>query len=86
MKFFRMIHRGFCLAAVLAVLVSVCVAEGAFEIADEGLDLTETVSVHYPVRRHGRRVQLRCIRRRHGGQHAEHVCMDSCFRGSPGRS
>ena len=49
MKFFRMIHRGFCLAAVLAVLVSVCVAEGAFEIADEGLDLTETVSVHYPV-------------------------------------
>ena len=49
MKFFRMIHRGFCLAAVLAVLVSVCVAEGAFEVADEGLDLTETVSVHYPV-------------------------------------
>ena len=49
MKFFRMIYRILCLAAALAVLASACAAEDAFEIAEEGLDLTETVSVHYPV-------------------------------------
>lgn len=46
MKFFRRI---LCLAAALAVCACAAGAEGLFEITDEGLDLTETVSVHYPV-------------------------------------
>ena len=49
MKRFRMIRRLFCLAAVLAVLGSACAAEEAVGIAEEGLDLTETVSIRYPV-------------------------------------
>ena len=49
MKFFRLVHRILCLAAVLTVLTAACAAEGTFEVADEGLDLTETISVHYPV-------------------------------------
>ena len=49
MKFFRTIHRIVCLAAALLVFVSACTAEGAYEIVNEGLDLTETISVHYPV-------------------------------------
>ena len=49
MKFFRTIRRILCLAAALTVLLSVCAAEEEIEIAEEGLDLTETVSVHYPV-------------------------------------
>ena len=46
MKFFRRI---FCMAAALTVFACAAGAEGLFEITDEGLDLTETVSVHYPV-------------------------------------
>ena len=49
MKFFRMIRRIACLTAALAVFMSACLAEGAFEIAEEGLELTEELSVHYPV-------------------------------------
>ena len=49
MKFFRMIRRTLCLAVALAAAVSACGAEGTFEIADEGLDLTDEISVHYPV-------------------------------------
>lgn len=46
MKFFRRI---LCMAAALTVFACAAGAEGLFEITDEGLDLTETVSVHYPV-------------------------------------
>ena len=46
MKFFRRI---LCMAAALTVFACAAWAEGLFEITDEGLDLTETVSVHYPV-------------------------------------
>lgn len=56
MKFFRTIRRILCLAAAMLVFTAACFAEetsgagtGMPEIADEGLDLTETVSVHYPV-------------------------------------
>ena len=49
MKFFRMIRRMLCLAAATAVFACAAGAEGLFEVADEGLDLTETVRVHYPV-------------------------------------
>ena len=49
MKIFRTIRSVLCLAAVLLAFVSVCAAEEAFEVTEEGLDLTETVSVHYPV-------------------------------------
>ena len=49
MKFFRTVYWILCLTAAMAVLVSACAAEDAYEIADEGLDLTETVSIHYPV-------------------------------------
>ena len=53
MKGFRMIRRIACMAAALALLLSACCAEGAFEAAEEGLDLTETVSVRYPAVRGG---------------------------------
>ena len=46
MKFFRRI---LCMAAAAAVFACAAGAEGQFDMADEGLDLTETVSVHYPV-------------------------------------
>lgn len=49
MKLFRTIRRILCMTAALAVMMSVCVAEETYGTADEGLDLTETVSVHYPV-------------------------------------
>ena len=49
MKFFRMIRRILCLTAAMVVFAAACTAEGVFEIADEGLDLMEEVSVHYPV-------------------------------------
>jgi hypothetical protein len=49
MKFFRTIRRIVCLTAALAVFASACLAEGTYEIAEEGLELTEELSVHYPV-------------------------------------
>ena len=49
MKFFRTIHRILCLTAALLVFASACAAEEAFGIGEEGLDLTESVSVRYPV-------------------------------------
>ena len=49
MRFFRMIRRIVCLAAALLIFASACMAEGTYEIGTEGLDLTETISVHYPV-------------------------------------
>lgn len=49
MRFFRTIHRIVCLAAALLVFMSAGTAEEAYEIGNEGLDLTETISVHYPV-------------------------------------
>ena len=49
MKRFRMIRGILCLAAALLAAVPAGGAEGAFEIADEGLELTETVSIYYPV-------------------------------------
>ena len=49
MKFFCSIRRMICLTGALLAAVSVCAAEEAFEIADEGLDLTERISIHYPV-------------------------------------
>ncbi len=49
MKFFRTIHRILCLTAALLVFASACAAEEAFQIGEEGLDLTDSVSVHYPV-------------------------------------
>ena len=51
MKRFRMIRGILCLAAALLAAVPAGGAEGAFEIADEGLELTETVSIYYPVLR-----------------------------------
>ena len=49
MKFFRTIRRIACLTAALAVFASACLAESAYEIAEEGLELREELSVHYPV-------------------------------------
>ena len=49
MKFFRTIRRIACLTAALAVFASACLAEGVYEIAEEGLELREELSVHYPV-------------------------------------
>nr|AHF24783.1 hypothetical protein [uncultured bacterium Contig1495] len=49
MRFFRTIHRIVCLAVALLVFISAGAAEEAYEIGNEGLDLTETISVHYPV-------------------------------------
>ena len=46
MKFFRKV---LCLTAALMVCVSGCGAEGAFQAEDGGLDLTETIRIHYPV-------------------------------------
>ena len=48
MKFFRTIHRMICLTAALLVFVSACAAEEWPVIGDEGLDLTEAISIHYP--------------------------------------
>lgn len=49
MKIFRTIRRTLCLIAALLVFVSACGAEEAFVIGDEGLDMTDLISVHYPV-------------------------------------
>ena len=46
MKFFRKV---LCLAAALLLCASDCGAEEAFTLEDGGLDLTETVRIHYPV-------------------------------------
>ena len=46
MKFFRRI---LCLAAALMICAFGCGAEEAFTVEDGGLDLTETVRIHYPV-------------------------------------
>ena len=59
MKLFRMIRGILCLAAALLAAVPAGGAEGAFEIADEGLELTETVSIYYPVVTGGRDEALR---------------------------
>ena len=48
MKFFRLIRRTVCLTAVLLLAVSACLSEGAITAEDEGLTLTEELSVHYP--------------------------------------
>ena len=48
MRFLYRIRRVCCLCLLLAVTVSAALAEGVPEAADRGLDLTETVSVHYP--------------------------------------
>ena len=48
MKFFLMIRRIFCLAAVMLVIASACGAEEAFVIEDTGLELSEALSIHYP--------------------------------------
>lgn len=48
MKRTPLIRRCFCLVLLLAVLVSPALAEQTPETEDRGLDLTETVSVHYP--------------------------------------
>ena len=49
MKFFRMIRLTVCLIAALLLFISVCPAEEAFDMEDAGLDLTDMLSVHYPV-------------------------------------
>ena len=49
MMIFRTIRRILCLTAALLVFVSACGAEEAFVIGDEGLDMTDSISVHYPV-------------------------------------
>ena len=48
MKFFRRIYRVIYLAVALTVCASACRAEEAFVIQDTGLDLTESLSIHYP--------------------------------------
>ena len=49
MKFCRLIRLTICLVAAMLLFISACPAEEAFLAEDTGLDLTETVSVHYPV-------------------------------------
>lgn len=49
MKYFCLIRRMICLAAAMLTAVSVCGAESAFTAEDAGMDMTETVSIHYPV-------------------------------------
>ena len=49
MKFFRMIRRMFCLTAALLVLPISVGAETAFSVEDAGLDLNDTLSIHYPM-------------------------------------
>ncbi len=49
MKFFHTIRRILCLTAVLLIFAVACCAEETYGIGDEGLDLTEAISVHYPV-------------------------------------
>ena len=49
MKFCRLIRLTICLVAAMLLFISACPAEEAFLVEDTGLDLTGTVSVHYPV-------------------------------------
>ncbi len=49
MRFFHTIRRILCMTAALLVFASACSAEEAFVIGDEGLDMTDSISVHYPV-------------------------------------
>lgn len=49
MKFLRMIRLPVCVIAALLLFISVCPAEEAFHIEDAGLDLTDKLSIHYPV-------------------------------------
>ena len=49
MKFFRTIRRMLCLTAALLVLPFAGSAEGSFAVEDTGLDMGETLSIHYPV-------------------------------------
>ena len=48
MKFFRMICRFFCLILALFVFTAAAGAEETFTIEDTGLDLNESLSIHYP--------------------------------------
>ena len=49
MKFFRTIRRMLCLTAALLVLPFAGGAEESFTVEDTGLDMSETLSIHYPV-------------------------------------
>ena len=49
MKSNRLIRLAICLIAAMLLFIPVCPAEEAFHIEDAGLDMTETLSVHYPV-------------------------------------
>ncbi len=49
MKFFRTIRRMLCLTAALLVLPFAGGAEDSFAVEDTGLDMSETLSIHYPV-------------------------------------
>ena len=49
MKLFCMIRRMFCLTAALLILTAVCGAEEVFVIEDAGLNLSEALSIHYPM-------------------------------------
>ena len=48
MKFFRTIRSIFCIAAV-SFFLPACSAKAVFRAEDTGLDLTEDLSIHYPI-------------------------------------
>ena len=78
MKFCRLIRLTICLVAAMLLFISACPAEEAFLAEDTGLDLTETVSVHYPVLSGGEQEDLR--------EFPFNACVDRVRGGSAGRT
>ena len=48
MRIFRAVCLPLCLAGILLFFMTVCAAEDTLRVEDRGMDLTDTVSIHYP--------------------------------------